>query len=76
MQSVYNKKKFSQATCYLKPTVDIRAIKELARNFAPIGEMRGTYRVLVVKPERKGPLRTAWQWDNNIKMDLQEWCKN
>ena len=37
------------------------------------GEMRGTYRVLVGKPEVKRPLgRPRRRWDDNIKMNLQE----
>ena len=36
-------------------------------------EMRGVYRVLVGKPERKRPLaRSRRRWEDNIKMDLQE----
>ena len=35
--------------------------------------MRGVYRVLVGKPERKRPLgRPRRRWVDNIKMDLQE----
>jgi hypothetical protein len=37
------------------------------------GEMRGTYRVQVGKPEGKRPLETIgviW-WEDNIKMDLK-----
>ena len=35
--------------------------------------MRGTYRVLVWKPEGKRPLgRPRRRWENNIKMDLLE----
>jgi hypothetical protein len=38
-----------------------------------MGERRGVYRVLVVKPERKSPLgRLRRKWENNIKMDLKE----
>ena len=38
-----------------------------------MGEGRGVYRVLVEKPERKGPLgRPRSRWEENIKMDLQE----
>ena len=33
------------------------------------GERRGVYRVLVGKPEGKGPRR---RWEDNINMDLQE----
>jgi hypothetical protein len=37
-----------------------------------MGEDRGTYRVLVGKPEGKGPLgRPRCRWVNNIRMDLQ-----
>ena len=37
------------------------------------GEGRGVYRVLVGKPEGKGPLgRHRRRWEDNIKMDLQE----
>ena len=36
-------------------------------------ERRGAYRVLVRKPEGKGPLeRPRLRWEDNIKMDLQE----
>jgi len=38
-----------------------------------MGDRRGVYRVLVGKPEGKGPLgRPKPRWGNNIKMDLQE----
>jgi hypothetical protein len=40
---------------------------------ARIGELRGVYRVLVGKPEGKGPLGTPKRrWEDNIKADLQE----
>jgi 3-oxoacyl-ACP reductase-like protein len=40
---------------------------------ARVGERRGSYRVLVGKPEGKRPLgRTRRRWEDNIKMDLQE----
>jgi hypothetical protein len=36
-------------------------------------EIRGVYRVLVGKPERKRPLgRPRRRWEDNTKMDLQE----
>ena len=36
-------------------------------------EGRGVHKVLVGKPEGKGPLgRPRYRWDDNIKMDLQE----
>jgi hypothetical protein len=36
-------------------------------------EGRGEYRVLVGKPEGKGPMgRPRCRWEDNIKMDLQE----
>jgi len=35
---------------------------------------RGVYRVFVGKPEGNGPLGgPRRKWDDNIKMDLQEW---
>jgi hypothetical protein len=38
-----------------------------------MGEERGVYRVLVGKPEGKGPLeRLRRRWEDNSKMDLQE----
>jgi hypothetical protein len=38
-----------------------------------MGERRGVYRVLMVKPEGKGPLgRPRRRWEDNINMDLQE----
>jgi len=38
-----------------------------------MGESRGVYRVLMRKPEGKGPLgRHRQRWEDNIKMDLQE----
>jgi hypothetical protein len=37
------------------------------------GEKRGTYRILVGKPEGKRPLgRPRCRWDDNIKVDLRE----
>ena len=37
------------------------------------GERRGVYRVLVGKPEGKGPLgRPRCRWECNIKMDVLE----
>jgi hypothetical protein len=38
-----------------------------------MGEMRNAYRILVGKPEGKGPLgRPRRGWVDNIKMDLGE----
>jgi hypothetical protein len=38
-----------------------------------MGERRGIYRVVVGKPEGKTPLGRRWrQWEDNIKLDLQE----
>jgi hypothetical protein len=43
-----------------------------AGNVARMGG-RGVYRVLVGKPEGKGPLRRPRRrWEDNIKRDLQE----
>jgi hypothetical protein len=38
-----------------------------------MGEDRGVYRVLVGKPDRKGPLgKPRRRWEDNIKMDLKD----
>jgi hypothetical protein len=38
-----------------------------------MGERRGVYRILVGKPEGKGPLgRPKRKWEDNSKMDIQE----
>jgi hypothetical protein len=43
------------------------------RHVAHVGERRGVYRVLVVKPQGKRPLgRTRHRWKDTFKMDLQE----
>jgi hypothetical protein len=45
----------------------------MGRACSTYGEARGVYRVLVGKPEGKGPLgRPKHCWEDNIKMDLQE----
>jgi hypothetical protein len=42
-------------------------------HIACVGKRRVVYRVLVEKPEGKGPLgRPRHKWEENIKMDLQE----
>ena len=39
---------------------------------ARMGEGRGVYRVLVGKPQGKGPLaRPRRRWEDNIRMELQ-----
>jgi len=44
---------------------------EMSGTRSMYGDRRGVYRVLVVKPEREGPLgRPRRRWDDNIKMDL------
>jgi hypothetical protein len=38
-----------------------------------MGEVRGAYRILVVRSEGRRPLRRPrHRWEDNIKMDLQE----
>jgi len=61
---------------YSLPNI-VRVIKSRrmrwAGHVARMGEERGTYRVLVGKPEEKKPLgRPRRRWVNNIRMDLQE----
>jgi len=44
-----------------------------AGHVACMGEGRGTYRVLVWKPQGQRPLgRPRRRWEDNIKKDLQE----
>jgi hypothetical protein len=44
-----------------------------AGHVAHMGEDRGVHRVLVGKPEGKGPLgRPRRRWEDNMKMDFQE----
>ncbi|KAJ4431673.1 hypothetical protein ANN_20273, partial [Periplaneta americana] len=61
---------------YSSPDI-IRNIKSRrlrwAGHIARMGESRNAYRVLVGRPEGKGPLgRPRLRWENNIKMDLRE----
>jgi hypothetical protein len=38
-----------------------------------MGEVRGVYNILVVRPEGRRPLgRSRRRWEDNIKMDLRE----
>jgi hypothetical protein len=40
---------------------------------ARMGEVRGTYNILIGRPEGKRPLgRPRRRWEDNIKMDLKE----
>ena len=44
-----------------------------AEHVTRVGDRRGACRVLVWKPEGKGPLgRPRLRWEDNIKIDLQE----
>jgi hypothetical protein len=44
-----------------------------AGHVARMGEKRGTYRILVGRPEGRRPLhRPRHRWEDNIKMNLQE----
>jgi hypothetical protein len=46
---------------------------EMGGAYSTYGERRGTYRVLVVRPEGKRPLGGPWRrWKDNIKMNLQD----
>ena len=57
-----------------KETARVRKVKMLIGGVCGMyGERRGTYRVLVVRPEGKRPLgRSRRRWDDNIKIDLKE----
>jgi hypothetical protein len=61
---------------YSSPNI-VRVIKTRRMKWkghvARMGERRGNYRVLMVKPEGKRPLGTPrHRWEDNINMDLQE----
>jgi hypothetical protein len=61
---------------YSSPNI-IRVIKSRRMRWAGhvvrMGEGRGAYRILVGRPEGRGPLgRPRRRWEDNIKMDLQE----
>jgi hypothetical protein len=61
---------------YCSPSI-IRIIKSRrmtwAVNVARVGENMNAYRILVGKPEGKGPLgRPRRRWEDNIGMDLRE----
>jgi hypothetical protein len=61
---------------YSSPNI-IRVIKSRrmgwAGHLARMGEGRGTYRILVGRPEGRRPLgRPRRRWEDNIKMDFQE----
>jgi hypothetical protein len=61
---------------YSSPNI-VRVIKSSrmrwAGHVARMGEGRGIYRVLVGRPEGKGPLgRPRRRWEDNIKLDLRE----
>jgi hypothetical protein len=44
-----------------------------AGHVARMGKGRGAYRILVGRPEGRGPLgRLRRRWEDNIKMDLQD----
>jgi hypothetical protein len=42
-------------------------------HIACMGEIRNAYKILIGKPEGKGPLRrSSNRWEDNIKMDPKE----
>ena len=54
-------------------TIIVYKVMRWAGHVARMGEVRGSYRVLVVKPEGKRLLgRPRRRWVDNIRMDLQE----
>jgi hypothetical protein len=60
---------------YSSPSI-VRVIKarrmRWAWHVARMGEVRGTYNILVGRPEGRGPLgRPRHRWEDNIKMDLR-----
>jgi hypothetical protein len=65
---------------YSSPNI-VRVIKSRRMRWsglvARMGEGRGVYRILVVRPEGKRPLeRPRRRWEDNIKLDLRDqWCQ-
>jgi len=56
--------------CYLGDKMDKNGMSGACGTY---GENRGTYRILVGKPEVKRPLgKPVCRWEDNIKMDLSE----
>jgi hypothetical protein len=48
-------------------------MNEMAGHVARMGDRRGSYGVLMGRPEGKRPLgRPRQRWEDNIKTDLQE----
>jgi hypothetical protein len=61
---------------YSSPSI-VRVIRarrmRRAGHVARMGEVRGTYNILVGRPEGRRPLeRPSRRWEDNIKMDLRE----
>jgi hypothetical protein len=61
---------------YSSPSI-VRVIKarrmRWAGHVARMGEVRGSYNILVGRPEGRRPLgRPRCRWEDNIKMDLRE----
>jgi hypothetical protein len=61
---------------YSSPSI-FRVIKarrmRWAGHVARMGEVRGTYNILVGRPEGRRPLgRPRRRWEDNVKMDLRE----
>jgi hypothetical protein len=64
---------YKYITKFIAPNFNKSRRIRWVRHVASIGEKRGVYRVLVGKPEGKGPLgRDKHKWEDDIKMDIQE----
>jgi hypothetical protein len=75
-KTIYFKYKKFFEYCMFSPNI-IRVIKSRKMRWeghvARMGEGRGTYRILVRRPEGRRPLgRPRRRWEDNIKMDHQE----
>jgi hypothetical protein len=57
---------------YIVRVIKLRRMR-WAGHVAHMGEGRGVYRILVGRPEGKGPLgRPRRRWEDNIKLELRQ----
>jgi len=74
LRGIVHNEEFNDLYCSLNIIQEIKSrTVRWVGNIARVGERRGTYRVLVGKPEGKRPLGRPWlRREDNVKVDLQE----